>query len=71
MGKYTTGTGHGTPHDYDTHVPVLAFGKNIPAAGKVTDRRSSLIVAPTVAYGLGIEPPAGAIEKVPAEIARK
>jgi hypothetical protein len=71
MGKYTTGTGHGTPHAYDTHVPVLAYGKSIPAVGKVADRRSSLIVAPTVAHCLGIDPPAGAVEKVPREITGK
>ena len=28
---YLKGTTHGTPHDYDTHVPMLIYGLGIPA----------------------------------------
>ncbi len=66
--NYPEGTNHGTPHSYDTHVPVLVYGAGVPALGKRDSRESSLIVAPTVAWALGIDPPTGAVEKVPAEI---
>ncbi len=69
VGKYTTGTGHGSVHAYDTHVPVLAYGARIPPVGKIAEPRSALIVAPIVSHGLGITPPASAIEKLPVEIA--
>ncbi|HJZ55286.1 MAG TPA: alkaline phosphatase family protein, partial [Gemmataceae bacterium] len=65
---YPAGTSHGTPHDYDTHVPVLVYGAGVPAMGKRSERVSSLIVAPTVAWGLGIHPPTGAVERVPDEL---
>jgi hypothetical protein len=61
--SYAEGTGHGSPHGYDTHVPVLAIGAGVPALGKRTEPKSSLIVAPTVAALLGIDPPATAKEK--------
>ncbi|HEY3788104.1 MAG TPA: hypothetical protein VGL71_04575, partial [Urbifossiella sp.] len=60
---YPEGTNHGSPHNYDTHVPVLAFGAGVPAMGKRTEPKSSLIVAPTVSTLLGIDPPATAKEK--------
>ncbi len=61
---YPEGTSHGSPHPYDTHVPVLAAGLNIPALGKQDRRASALLVAPITAKALGIDPPAGAVEKV-------
>lgn len=33
---YGTGTGHGTPHSYDTWVPLIAYGPGVPG-GKRTD----------------------------------
>jgi arylsulfatase A-like enzyme len=65
---YEHGTSHGTPHPYDTHVPVLVCGAGVPALGKRSGRVSSLIVAPTLAWALGIDPPAAAGAKVPAEL---
>jgi len=62
---YATGTSHGSPQPYDTHVPVLAVGATVPALGKQAERKSSLIVAPMLAKGLGIDPPAKAVEKAP------
>jgi len=67
---YNGGTNHGTPHPYDSHVPVLAVGNGIPALGKRTEKVSSLIVAPIVARALGIDSPANAIEKVPADLTK-
>lgn len=71
VSAYASGTGHGTPHAYDTHVPVLVYGAGVPALGRRNERVSSLIVAPLLARALGIRPPAGAMEPVPAEIAAK
>jgi len=62
---YSTGTNHGSPRSYDTHVPVIATGAGVPALGKQPERMSSLIVAPILARGLGIDPPARAVEKLP------
>lgn len=64
---YNHGTNHGTPHPYDSHVPILAVGAAIPALGQRTEKVSSLIVAPILSRALGIAPPGQAMEKVPAE----
>ena len=68
---YEHGTSHGTPHPYDTHVPVLVYGAGVPALGKRSGRVSSLVVAPTLAWALGIGPPSAAAAKVPPEIVQK
>ena len=65
LGKPSVGTTHGTPHEYDTHVPVLAFGRGIPRLQKRTERVSSLLVAPIVCRALGIDPPPGLSERLP------
>ena len=59
----TTGTTHGTPYSYDTHVPLLWYGWHInqarsAAAVSITD------IAPTVADMLDISQPAPATGKV-------
>ena len=64
-GRYKVAAGHGSPHPYDTFVPVLAVGVGVPAGGKRTDAVSSLIVAPLVCRALGVPPPAGAQEPLP------
>ena len=64
--SYNSGTNHGSPQPYDSHVPVLAYGSGIPALGNRTEKVSSLIVAPILAHALGIDPPATAVEKLPA-----
>lgn len=52
------GTTHGSPYVYDTHVPMLFYGKNIPQG-----RSSNLIqvsqLAATLSAMLGINPPSG------------
>jgi hypothetical protein len=64
---YGSGTSHGSPHSYDTHVPVLVYGAGVPAEGKHSGRVSSLIVAPILAWALGIDPPPAATLRVPTE----
>ncbi|MDY3561633.1 alkaline phosphatase family protein [Gemmata sp. JC673] len=62
---YKGGTGHGSPHPYDTHIPFLAYGAGVPALGKRTEKVSSLAVAPTLAQALGIKPPRAAALPAP------
>lgn len=60
-----TGTGHGTPHPYDTHVPLLVYGPRV----KPGMRREEVVpatIAAIFAKALGITPPAKAEYPVPA-----
>jgi Type I phosphodiesterase / nucleotide pyrophosphatase len=63
--NYKTGTNHGTPHEYDTHVPLFAYGAGVPTLGRVDKPVSSLVVAPLVAHLLNLNPPAAAKEPLP------
>jgi hypothetical protein len=54
---YPRGTGHGSPHAYDAHVPFMLIGAGVPALGERKERVSSLSVAPALARALGIAPP--------------
>ena len=51
-----TGTGHGSPYDYDREVPILFWGPGIPAGrrGKIV---RTVDIAPTLASVLGVEFP--------------
>ncbi len=52
-----TGTTHGSPHSYDTHVPLLVYGPGVHA-GVRDDAVTPQAAAPILARGLGIKPPA-------------
>ncbi len=53
-----TGTTHGTPYAYDTSVPLLVAGAGI-RPGRYVERVSTLDIAPTLAYLLGVLQPSG------------
>jgi predicted AlkP superfamily pyrophosphatase or phosphodiesterase len=53
-----TGTTHGSAYRYDTHVPLLFFGKNIPR-GINHEQVSVNDIAPTICTLLNIEFPSG------------
>jgi predicted AlkP superfamily pyrophosphatase or phosphodiesterase len=53
-----TGTSHGTMYTYDTHVPLLFYGWNIPK-GQTSDRKVITQIAPTLAQLLKITFPNG------------
>ena len=55
-----TGTDHGTALNYDTHVPLLFFGKGIKH-GQTLQRTEITDIAPTISSLLGISFPNGAI----------
>jgi len=56
--KEPTGTTHGSPWAYDTHVPMLWYGAAIQP-GKYYDAVSIVDIAPTLAVILGVEFPGG------------
>lgn len=55
-----TGTDHGTAFNYDTHVPLLFFGKGIKH-GQTFQRTEITDIAPTISALLDISYPNGAI----------
>jgi predicted AlkP superfamily pyrophosphatase or phosphodiesterase len=59
-----TGTTHGSPHPYDTHVPLLVVGPGV-VAGARDDAVSPEAAAVILARALGIAPPAAARVSVP------
>ncbi len=64
-----TGTNHGTPHPYDTHVPLLVYGAGVrPGVRReaITPQAAAVILA----NALGIKPPAKATAAVPAGLFR-
>jgi predicted AlkP superfamily pyrophosphatase or phosphodiesterase len=59
----STGTSHGTPYDYDTHVPMIFMGANF-RPGKYDERVGTVDFAPTVANALGVKIDKGVDGKV-------
>jgi hypothetical protein len=59
-----TGTTHGSPHDYDTHVPLLVYGPEV-RKGTHTELVRPQAAAAILAHALGIKPPARAEGPVP------
>ena len=62
-----TGASHGTPYDYDNHVPVIFLGPGIKA-GRYSGHILVNDVAPTLADILGIEAPSGSSGRVLSEM---
>ncbi len=57
-----TGSTHGSPQVYDTHVPLIFFGNGI-ATGSTVERTEIPDIAPTIASLLGIAFPSGSTGK--------
>lgn len=57
------GTTHGTPFDYDTHVPVLFLGPHVHA-GRYNANIMVNDIAPTLATMLDVETPSGSVGRV-------
>ena len=64
-----TGSTHGSPYNYDTHVPLLFYGKGIPKGSTVV-RTEIPDIAPTIATLLGIAFPSGATGEPIIEVLR-
>jgi hypothetical protein len=59
------GTTHGSPHGYDTHVPLLVYGPGI-RPGVRTETVSPLMVAAILARGIRLPLPASGGSRLPA-----
>ena len=58
---------HGTRFNYDTHVPLIFYGKGIKRGA--TNRKTDVIdIAPTIASLLGISSPSGSTGDVIYEV---
>jgi Type I phosphodiesterase / nucleotide pyrophosphatase len=57
------GTTHGTPFSYDTHVPVIFYGRGI-RAGRYDENIRVADIAPTLAALLGVNEPSGSVGRV-------
>ena len=66
----TTGTTHGSPYSYDTHVPLLFYGTNIKK-GESFDRKVITQIAPTLSMLLKITLPNGTEGELLQEILMK
>lgn len=58
MSSSASGTTHGSPHAYDTHVPILLYGPPWVRPGRVEQRVEVVDIAPTLARWLRIAAPA-------------
>jgi arylsulfatase A-like enzyme len=58
-----SGTSHGTPFSYDTHVPVVFFGHGI-RPGRYDENVRTADIAPTLAALLGVNTPSGSVGRV-------
>jgi len=65
-----TGTTHGSPYTYDTHVPIIFYGWNIPK-GSSHDKKVITQIAPTVSQLLKITLPNSTDSEVLTELFKK
>ena len=61
-GGHEVGTTHGSSFDYDTHVPLLFFGKGVPKM-RSAEEVYILDIAPTISNLMGMMEPDGCIGK--------
>lgn len=62
-GTQKSGTTHGSPYSYDTHIPVLFFGAAFKP-GRYADEFAITDIAPTLSAALHVSPPSGSSGKV-------
>lgn len=58
---------HGSPWRYDTYVPIIFAGMNIPAQ-KINRQVHTTTIAPTLSLYIGAKPPTGAMDEVLVEV---
>jgi predicted AlkP superfamily pyrophosphatase or phosphodiesterase len=64
---YLTGTTHGTPHSYDTHVPLIFVGPGVKP-GIRPEQVTPQSIATVLAAAAGVKPPKMAAYPAPADI---
>lgn len=57
VSKHTTGTGHRSPYNYDTHVPLMIYRRAHHQRKKIHKPVDITQIAPTLSYILGIPKP--------------
>ena len=65
-----TGTTHGTPYAYDTHVPLMLYGSPWIRPGSYAGYAEVVDLAPTLSFLLGTRPPSASEGRVLTEILR-
>lgn len=60
FGSPTSVATHGSPHPYDTHVPILMYGPAWVKPGRIDSRVEVVDIAPTLARLLGVPAPPAA-----------
>jgi predicted AlkP superfamily pyrophosphatase or phosphodiesterase len=60
FGVRSNGTTHGSPYDYDTHVPILLYGPRWIGKGRIDKRVEVVDIASTLADLLMVPPPGAA-----------
>jgi predicted AlkP superfamily pyrophosphatase or phosphodiesterase len=70
FGGHATGSTHGSAYTYDTHVPIIFFGKGVNAG--VSDSYQTVTnIAPTLSILMKIKFPSGAIGQPIVEVIKK
>ena len=64
MTSSSSNTTHGSPHSYDTNVPMLFYGPKWVQPGRRDARVEVVDIAPTLARVLGVSPPAASEGRV-------
>lgn len=64
LGSPTSVATHGSPHPYDTHVPILVYGPPWVKAGRIDSRVEVVDIAPTLARLLGVPVPSASEGKL-------
>jgi arylsulfatase A-like enzyme len=67
--RQATGTTHGTPYNYDAHIPLVMMGARVKP-GEYSDHVALNDLAPTLATLVGVETPAGSVGRVLTEALR-
>lgn len=67
--RQAQGATHGTPYNYDTHIPLVLMGHRIKP-GEYADAVALNDLAPTLATILGVEIPSGSVGRVLTEALR-
>jgi len=67
--RQAQGTTHGTPYNYDAHIPLILMGPRIQA-GEYSDPAALNDLAPTLATLVGVEIPAASVGRVLTEAIR-
>jgi arylsulfatase A-like enzyme len=67
--RQAEGTTHGTPYNYDAHIPLILMGHRV-RPGEYSDAVALNDLAPTLATLLGLEIPAGSVGRVLTEALR-